>query len=142
MTLTKPQRAVLFAMFDGHCAYCGCVLPEKGWQADHVEALERVVSYVRDDNHQGYRRILKRCDNPEANRIDNFFPSCRPCNIDKSSMSVEFWRTQLERKPEILRKNYSAMRHAERFGLVAQIETKVVFYFEKQDPLPLPPKSK
>lgn len=118
-------------MFGGLCAYCGCVLPEQGWHADHIEALERVMTYVRKDKFGELERKLLRCDNPAANRVDNFFPSCRACNIDKSSMSVELWRTQLERKPQILRNNYSAWRHAERFGLVEQIATKVVFYFER-----------
>lgn len=27
--------------FGGRCAYCGCELPEKGWHADHVEAVLR-----------------------------------------------------------------------------------------------------
>lgn len=36
----------------------------------------------------------------------------------------------MERKVDILRTNYSAWRHAERFGLVAQVKTEVVFYFE------------
>lgn len=132
MTLSKSQRAAVFAMFDGHCAYCGIELPERGWQADHIEALERVMTYVRDSPFGELKRKLLRCDNPSADCVDNFFPSCRPCNIDKSSMSLEFWRTQLEKKPQILRDNYSAWRHAERFGLVAQVETKVIFYFEKQ----------
>ncbi|HHR4690493.1 TPA: HNH endonuclease, partial [Salmonella enterica] len=37
MSLTKKQRAELRMKFGGRCAYCGCVLPEKGWHADHVE---------------------------------------------------------------------------------------------------------
>lgn len=132
MTLSKAQRDIIFAMFDGHCAYCGVILPQRGWQVDHIEALERVVGYVRSTDRCGeYKRKLIRCDNPDADKVGNFFPACRPCNIDKSSMSLEFWRTQLERKPEILRNNYSAWRHAERFGLVVQVKTKVTFYFEK-----------
>lgn len=136
MKLSKSQRASLFAMFEGHCAYCGCVLPEKGWHADHVEALERVNTYVSGGGFEPYRRKLLRCDNPGADRIGNFFPSCRACNIDKSSMGLEFWRKQLERKPQILRDNYSAWRHAERFGLVAQVATKVTFYFERAQDAP------
>jgi 5-methylcytosine-specific restriction endonuclease McrA len=131
MTLSKKQRAVLHAMFGGHCAYCGHELPENGWHADHIEALERVMTYARKDKFGELERKLLRCDNPEADRVDNFFPSCRACNIDKSSMSLEFWRTQLEKKPKVLRDNYSAFRHAERFGLVAQIATTVTFYFER-----------
>lgn len=41
MALTKKQRAELRMKFGGRCAYCGCELPEKGWHADHVEAVLR-----------------------------------------------------------------------------------------------------
>jgi len=60
------------------------------------------------------------------------FPSCRACHSDKNFMSLEDWRAHLEQKPEVLRRNYSAWRHAERFGLVAQVGTKVVFHFERK----------
>ncbi len=58
-------------------------------------------------------------------------PSCRSCTIDKSNLSLEDWRRSLEHKPNVLRDNYSAGRHAERFGLVAQVATRVVFHFER-----------
>ncbi|UYL04904.1 hypothetical protein LGIDLPPJ_00017 [Klebsiella phage KP13-27] len=29
--------------FGGYCAYCGQLLPEKGWHANHVEAVYRVL---------------------------------------------------------------------------------------------------
>ena len=46
MTLTKKQRAEVFAMFDGHCAYCGCVLPEKGWQPVGRQGCEALGAQV------------------------------------------------------------------------------------------------
>lgn len=133
MKLTTAQRGVLFAMFHGHCAYCGEMLPEKGWHADHVEAIERKGHYVRvDEPHRTHKFVQDgTCRKPENQRVDNFMPSCRACNIDKTCYSLEDWRQVIERRVEVLRKNYSAYRHAERFGLVAQIETKVIFYFER-----------
>ncbi len=41
MALTRKQRERLRMKFGGRCAYCGCVLPEKGWHADHVQAVLR-----------------------------------------------------------------------------------------------------
>ncbi|EFG6869113.1 TPA: HNH endonuclease, partial [Escherichia coli] len=41
MALTKKQREKLRMKFGGRCAYCGCELPEKGWHADHVQAVLR-----------------------------------------------------------------------------------------------------
>lgn len=41
MALTRKQREKLRMKFGGRCAYCGCELPEKGWHADHVQAVLR-----------------------------------------------------------------------------------------------------
>lgn len=141
MTLTKKQRASVFAMFDGKCAYCGCDLPAKGWHADHIQPIDRewwkahlpptkgvwngkeVVMVAQD------RRVTP--GHPERDCIENIFPACAPCNLDKGPQSVEGWRSSLEQKVRVLRDNYSAFRHAERFGLVVQIESKVIFYFER-----------
>ncbi|EDA6448068.1 HNH endonuclease, partial [Salmonella enterica subsp. enterica serovar Typhimurium] len=41
MALTRKQRERLRMKFGGRCAYCGCELPEKGWHADHVQAVLR-----------------------------------------------------------------------------------------------------
>ncbi|EBU8924256.1 HNH endonuclease [Salmonella enterica subsp. enterica serovar Brandenburg] len=43
MALTRKQRERLRMKFGGRCAYCGCVLPEKGWHADHVQAVLRML---------------------------------------------------------------------------------------------------
>ena len=129
VTLTKAQRVRLFSMFNGKCAYCGAELPEKGWHADHVEPIYRQTRMVKVDGQYKYVKTGK-CDLPENDRADNFMPSCRPCNIDKAASPLEVWRKSLERKVYVLRTNYSAWWHAERFGLVAQVKSKVIFYFE------------
>lgn len=137
MALSKSQRAAVFAMFDGHCAYCGIVLPEKGWHADHVEPIYRESEYVSGDRGKPGKFVRTgKCFNPHNERSDNYFPACVPCNINKSVYSVEDWRRYLEQSASVLRRNYSTFRHAERFNLVAVTETKVVFYFEKFPPAP------
>lgn len=133
--MTKSQRAELYAMFDGHCAYCGQELPPTGWHADHIEPVMRDGKWVKVDNHpRGWSHVMKQTGvllRPENQRKDNYFPACRACNIDKSCMPLEDWRKSLEDRPRVCRDNHSAFRHAERFGLVAVIETKVTFYFER-----------
>lgn len=135
MKLTVSQRSALWGMFGGRCAYCGCELPTHGWHADHIEPVLRDGHWVAVENHpKGWSHVMKQTGamrNPENERINNFFPSCRACNIDKSSYSLEDWRKVLEERVGVLRRNYSAFRHAERFGLVAQVAMKVVFYFER-----------
>lgn len=140
MTLTPKQRQQVFEMFGGRCAYCGCELPAKGWHADHVEPVWREwwkrkpkETWEFVDDHLVHRVEKQKVgmERPERDCIENMFPSCRACNIDKTAMSLDDWRKSLERKIKVLRDNYSAFRHAERFGLVTANEKPVVFYFEQ-----------
>lgn len=142
MTLNKTQRLAVFNMFGGRCAYCGCELPERGWHGDHVEPVEREwwkahrpkMTARWDEDKQcvvqieSDRRVTMA--RPERDCIENIFPSCRACNIDKGALPLEIWRKGMEQRVDVCRRNHSAFRHAERFGLVKQVETKVTFYFE------------
>ena len=132
MTLTKTQRQCVFQMFGGKCAYCGCDLPVKGWHADHVDPVIRDGEWVRVDEPGRSHKYVQtgKCLQPLNNRLDNFFPACRACNIEKSCDTVEDFRAGLQRKVEILRRDNAAFRHAERFGLAAQTKAVVVFHFE------------
>lgn len=140
MKLTKQQRDELRLKFGGMCAYCGCVLPEKGWHADHVEPVMREwwkrqpkLTYDVVDG-----KIVSKIERqtvglmkPQNDVLDNLFPSCRACNLDKHCMSLEGWRGIVADKVRVLRDNYSAFSHAERFGLVQEIKKPVVFWFEQ-----------
>lgn len=149
MNLTKSQRAELRMKFGGMCAYCGCELPEKGWHADHVEPIEREwwkTTKWWKEAHGTKWTVDEKTGNlkkenvplppaglgyPERDTIENMFPACRPCNIDKHASSLENWRKSLEDRVGVCRRNYSAFRHAERFGLVQEIKKPVIFWFEK-----------
>lgn len=124
--MTPKKREALRAMFDGHCAYCGCVLPAHGWHADHVEPIVRKGDWVKGKYVQSGG-----CERPENNRDDNYYPSCRACNINKGCCGLELWRSCLERLVAGIRRDHASFRHAERFGLVKEVETKIMFYFEK-----------
>jgi hypothetical protein len=150
--LTPAQREQVRMMFGGKCAYCGCELPEKGWHADHVEPIYREwwktqkwwrdshafkTEYVEDADGNG--RIVRTpveigpigMEHPENDTIGNLMPACRACNIDKSAMKLETWRGLLRDRVNVCRRNYSAFRHAERFGLVVEVKKPVVFWFER-----------
>jgi hypothetical protein len=148
MNLNKTQREELRMKFGGRCAYCGCELPAKGWHADHVEAVQREWwktaewrernamkgQYV--DGKWAYlprpvEELKPKLVFPENDTMDNLFPSCRACNIDKHATSLEGWRSQMEGRVGVCRRNYSAFRHAERFGLVQEIKKPIVFWFEQ-----------
>lgn len=148
MTLNKTQRETIRMMFGGRCAYCGCELPEKGWHADHVEPVyrewwkshkwwkDRQYKYDFDEatgrlNRTPIPYSPAGMERPANDRIENLFPSCRACNIDKNASTLEGWRQQLQDRANVCRRNYSAFRHAERFGLVVVIDKPIVFWFEK-----------
>jgi hypothetical protein len=140
MILTKKQRAELFNMFEGHCAYCGGVLPEKGWHADHVEPIYREWYKAHrsptTSKWDGEKFIQVEQDRkvtpsyPERDVIENFMPACRRCNLHKTAYSLESWRLVLEQQVRMAQDYSRNYQMAERFGLVAQVKTKVVFYFE------------
>lgn len=68
---------------------------------------------------------------PEAERLDNLFPACAPCNLLKTSYSLEMFRKQVSLQVERGRKSSMNFRTAERFGLIEAVEKPVVFWFEQ-----------
>lgn len=135
MSLSKSQRAAVREMFGGCCAYCGHPLGEK-WHADHVEAVRRDSDYVPGGFTNGTYRPARLVSNgkmlrPENDRLDNYFPACVPCNIDKSCEQLESWRKSLERKIGVALRGSTPLRHAHRFGLVQFSDVPIVFHFEK-----------
>lgn len=129
MKLTKAQRATLREKYGGLCAYCGCTLGDR-WHADHIEAVERKLEFVRD-GHSMRMRATGEVHRPERDCIENLNPSCAPCNIDKHAMTLEQWRTKLQHAVGVLTRNQPTFRHAVRFGLVHATNATVVFHFER-----------
>lgn len=118
MKLTEAQRENLKQKFNGDCAYCGDPLGDK-WHADHLEAVVRDLTTGKPTK-------------PENDVIENFMPSCTPCNYNKRSLSLENWRDLLAhyRDVQVIR-DCPQIRHLMRFGLVEFIQRPVVFHFEK-----------
>lgn len=129
MKLTKKQREQVRLMFGGCCAYCGHQLGEK-WHADHVEPVGRKLEFVRD-GYSTRMRATGETWHPERDHIGNMMPACVPCNIRKGGESLESFRTGMERSIAVMRDNYSAYRHALRFGLIEEKPSKVVFHYER-----------
>jgi hypothetical protein len=100
-------------------------LPEKGWHADHVQAALRKVKYI-----DGSWRYINEFYRPQNDVLENLFPACVACNVDKHTATLEDWRNSLKLRPSFARRYSSAFRFAERFGLVQEIKKPVVFYFE------------
>lgn len=118
MALNKKQRAELKLKFGCRCAYCGCELGDK-WHADHVEPVYRGY-----DTPSGMM-------NPHNERIENYFPACKPCNLFKSVWTVEQFRREIESQTTRARDYSVNFRTAERFGLIEETKKPVVFWFER-----------
>ena len=125
MKLTKAQREQLKNKFGGNCAYCGCELGSK-WHADHIEAVDRVMV---DCEKRGIK-TSNQMHKPHLDTIENMNPACVPCNLNKSSMSIEGWRGVLGGYRKALIRDSHTFRHSLRFGLVAFTDKPVMFFFE------------
>lgn len=110
--LSKQERLQVYEKCNGHCAYCGCELPLKDMQVDHIIPL----ALINDDKSETFL---------------NYLPACRSCNHYKSAMSLETFRRMIERMPDVLMRDSVTYKNAVRFGLVTPTPHKVEFYFEK-----------
>ena len=128
LKLTPKQRLVLREMFAGRCAYCGEILPEKGWHADHVENVARKMKYDREAHRFVWTGEFYK---PEHDTKENLFPACHACNIHKASSSLEDWRKDLEKITGVLHRGYPTYRHAVRFGQVIERPSPIIFWFEQ-----------
>ncbi|EBW6363722.1 HNH endonuclease [Salmonella enterica subsp. enterica serovar Oranienburg] len=135
MALTRKQREKLRMKFGGRCAYCGCELPEKGWHADHVQAVLRKSEQCMKAAEKGIFRLKTTGEvfRPEADCPENIFPSCAPCNLLKTTYSLEMFRKQVSRQVERGRRSSVNFRTAERFGLISVVNKPVVFWFEQYE---------
>ncbi|EAB1659839.1 HNH endonuclease [Salmonella enterica] len=107
MALTKKQREKLRMKFGGRCAYCGCELPEKGWHADHVQAVLRKSEQCMKAAEKGIFRL--------------------------KTTSLEMFRKQVSLQVERGRRSSVNFRTAERFGLISVVNKPVVFWFEQYE---------
>lgn len=69
--------------------------------------------------------------NESANCLENLFPACAPCNLLKTTYSLEMFRKQISLQVERARKSSMNFRTAERFGQISIVEKPIVFWFEQ-----------
>lgn len=104
--------------FGGYCAYCGQLLPEKGWHADHVKPV------LRHMNGNGKGMI-----HAENDTEDNLVPACHPCNLHKHCNSLEDYRRIInDGRREFLASGKG--KALIRMQLVKVKPNPVVFWFE------------
>ena len=129
-TPTKKEREIIFNKFGGRCAYCGNELPEKGWHVDEIKPVRRNYYYDRGKGKfmQSKKNPMR---HPERMHIDNQFPACPPCNINKHDFSLEEFRKAILGYMKHLNERSTQYKMAKRYGLVNEAISPIVFYFEK-----------
>ena len=141
--MTKKQRQAILNKSNGHCWYCGEVLPEKGWHVDHLKPVYRnqpkrgsapdLFGPVPTEIRHLLNCKKDKMDNPENHSFENMVPSCAPCNLFKSVFTLEDFRAELQAQVDRARKTSVNFRTAERFGLIGVNIKPIVFYFERMD---------
>lgn len=122
MRLKKLEREQVRMKYGGRCAYCGIELGDR-WHADHMQSIRRGTS----------RRWEGKAEHPQNHNLDNMMPACVPCNLSKSQMPLEAWRTYLVGHVNSLNLYHPIYRLAKAYGLLVETAAPVVFYFEKVD---------
>lgn len=118
MKLSKEFREIVHAKCNGHCAYCGSVLPYSDMQVDHIVPVRRGT-------------IGESVRVKKLSFLENLNPSCGRCNRYKSTMNLENFRKEISQQVERARRDSWNFRMAEDFGLIEVTGIKVEFYFEK-----------
>lgn len=116
--LTKAERQAVYDKCKGHCAYCGCEIPFKGFHVDHVKCLR---NYEYMDELLGI----------EVDGIENMLPSCSSCNRYKSTYDLETFRKMLSGIPKRLARDVSTYNIAVRFNMIEEHNEPIIFYFER-----------
>lgn len=111
----NKKRQVIYDKSGGKCWYCGCEL-QKGWHVDHFFPIRR--------NGDGT------CLNPENDNDDNKVPSCPQCNMMKSSMNIESFRSTIGQFINSLNKYSTQYKFAKKYNLVEEANKPVLFWFE------------
>lgn len=128
----RARREIIRMKFNNKCAYCGCELTNS-WHIDEIEPCRRNMkwnknktAYVHDGTYE----------HPERLHIDNQYPACASCNINKHSMSLEHFRSLIAGFMKHLNEINTQYKIAKRYGLVIEQDKPVIFYFEtfKQTP--------
>ena len=128
--MNKKDRELVFNKFGGLCAYCGCSLPLKGWHLDHIEPVGRMYENVKHPTEWKWKTVYKGMDNPERDVVDNAYPACAKCNINKHGDSIEEFRKNIARYLASLNTRMVQYQMAKKYGLVVETGVEVKFYFE------------
>lgn len=104
--ISKRTRQLVYAKYDGHCAYCGCKLGIKDMQVDHINSVFKM-------------------NNPDDS-LENLNPSCRQCNYYKQEASIEEYRERIQQWLEKTCRKSFQVQLAEKYGILEYHEWESV----------------
>ena len=116
--LSQAERKAVYDKYNGHCAYCGCDIPFKGFNVDHLHCLR---NYEYTEEFTGI----------DVHSIDNLMPACGSCNRYKATMDLETFRKQLQKIPDRLQRDVCTYNIALRYKMVQENRKPIKFYFER-----------
>ena len=116
--LSQAERKDVYDKYNGHCAYCGCDIPFKGFNVDHLHCLR---NYEYTEEFTGI----------DVHSIDNLMPACGSCNRYKATMDLETFRKQLQKIPDRLQMDVCTYNIALRYKMVQENRKPIKFYFER-----------
>lgn len=108
----KINRQLVWAKYNGHCAYCGKQISIKDMQIDHK-----------------FPRVGGLCS--DINEYENLMPSCRRCNHYKRAHLLNDFRALLKTIHERIHNIY-IVKVAEDYGIIEYHNWDGEFYFEKK----------
>jgi hypothetical protein len=118
--MTKKQRLEVYNKFNGHCAYCGKEIEYKDMQVDHQIPQRRAK--------RGRNKVsIEVVEDP-----NNWFPSCRRCNLHKRASNLETYRRYVEEIPQKLLATFIYKAGLD-YKLIEVKPRKIKFYFEMTD---------
>lgn len=117
--IPKRTRQLVYAKYDGHCAYCGCKLEPKDMQVDHIKSV------FQSTRENGWYEA-------QDDSIENLMPACRQCNFYKNETDIEGFRTRIHEWLEKTCRQSFQVRLAMKHGILEYHPWDGKFWFEKQ----------
>lgn len=119
--IPKRLRELVYQKYDGHCAYCGCLLDYKDMQVDHIKSVY----------HKSFESGTDSPNDNQDDSIDNLMPSCRQCNYYKAEADIDGFRNKLKGWLEKTCIDTFQARLAMKYGIITYKPWDGKFYFEK-----------
>jgi 5-methylcytosine-specific restriction endonuclease McrA len=129
MALKKEIREKVHKKYDCKCGYCGIDIAYKEMQVDHIIPQNEFITHIK--NQWRIPEFLKHLTEEDMNHYDNLMPTCRVCNLWKSTHTVDGFRKEVSEQVKRLNDYSTNYRMAKKYDLVIENVKPIIFYFER-----------